>query len=378
MAPEYGATCGFFPVDDETLRYLRLTGRAERARRARRGLLQGEHALARARRGSPTLLAGRRARPRRRSSRASPARAARRTACRCSGEAPSQGWQLRRRFGSSPTRRSPKLPGQRPAPSRRPARAPTAPAHGRRRPAVPRADGETVELGHGAVVIAAITSCTNTSNPQVMIGAGLLAKKAVERGLRRKPWVKTSLAPGSQRRRPTTYESAGLTPYLEAARLPPRRLRLHDLHRQLRAAARAGLARRSPRTSSSPAPCSRATATSRRASTPRCKANYLASPPLVVAYALAGRDGHRPHERAARARPGRQATSTCATSGPAPREIADDDRARRSAARCSSTAYARRLRRRRALARAARLRGRALRLGASARPTCAGRPTSTA
>ena len=58
-------------------------------------------------------------------------------------------------------------------------------------------DGTTVELDHGRVVIAAITSCTNTSNPSVMVGAGLLARNAVQRGLSRKPWVKTSLAPGS-------------------------------------------------------------------------------------------------------------------------------------------------------------------------------------
>ena len=74
--------------------------------------------------------------------------------------------------------------------------------------------GEEFELEHGSVVIAAITSCTNTSNPQVMIGAGLLAKNAVERGMRRKPWVKSSLAPGSK---VVTeyYEQAGLTQYLD-------------------------------------------------------------------------------------------------------------------------------------------------------------------
>ena len=93
------------------------------------------------------------------------------------------------------------------------------------------------QLEHGSVVIAAITSCTNTSNPSVMIAAGLLAKKAVERGLTRQPWVKTSLAPGSKvvteyLRRP------GLTAVPRAARLQPGRLRLHDLHRQQRAAAR--------------------------------------------------------------------------------------------------------------------------------------------
>src|SRR5207253_10004509 len=84
------------------------------------------------------------------------------------------------------------------------------PAHVR----VTRGD-ESFELDHGSVVIAAITSCTNTSNPQVMVGAGLLAKNAVERGLHRKPWVKSSLAPGSK---VVTeyYDRAGLTPYLEA------------------------------------------------------------------------------------------------------------------------------------------------------------------
>ncbi len=77
------------------------------------------------------------------------------------------------------------------------------------------ADGTEVELDHGHVVIAAITSCTNTSNPSVMLGAGLLARNAVQRGLRVKPWVKTSLAPGSKV--VTEYlERAGLTEYLEA------------------------------------------------------------------------------------------------------------------------------------------------------------------
>ena len=77
-----------------------------------------------------------------------------------------------------------------------------------------RCDGDDFELDHGAVVIAAITSCTNTSNPPVMIGAALLAKNAVERGLTRKPWVKTTLAPGSKVVM-DYYERAGLTPYLE-------------------------------------------------------------------------------------------------------------------------------------------------------------------
>src|SRR5207237_8038348 len=77
-----------------------------------------------------------------------------------------------------------------------------------------RLDGAEFELAHGAVVIAAITSCTNTSNPQVMVGAGLLAKKAVEAGLARRPWVKSSLAPGS---RVVTeyYKASGLDRYLD-------------------------------------------------------------------------------------------------------------------------------------------------------------------
>ena len=109
-------------------------------------------------------------------------------------------------------------------------------------------------IDHGSVVIAAITSCTNTSNPSVMIAAGLLAKKAVERGLTTKPWVKASLAPGLEG---GDRLSQGRRARQPARRAPvqPRRLRLHDLHRQLRAALAARSPRRSTtRTSSSP-PC---------------------------------------------------------------------------------------------------------------------------
>ena len=92
------------------------------------------------------------------------------------------------------------------------------------------------------MVIAAITSCTNTSNPSVMIAAGLLAKKAVEKGLKTKPWVKTSLAPGSKV--VTDYlDNAGLTPYLEEVAIQSGRLRLHHLHRQQRSVAGAGCRR---------------------------------------------------------------------------------------------------------------------------------------
>ena len=148
-------------------------------------------------------------------------------------------------------------------------------------------DGQSAEIESGAVVIAAITSCTNTSNPSVMVGAGLLAKKAVEKGLRTKPWVKTSLAPGSKV--VTEYlDKAGLTPYLEKLKfnlvgygcttcignsgpLPEpvsKAVKDDDL---VVAAVLSGNRNFEGRIN------------------PQVKANYLASPPLVVAYALAGR-----------------------------------------------------------------------------------------
>ena len=96
-------------------------------------------------------------------------------------------------------------------------------------------DGHIASIDNGHVVIAAITSCTNTSNPSVMIGAGLMAKKAVELGLSAKPWVKTSLAPGLPRRH-RLLRQGWAHPLPQPARIRPRRLRLHDLHRQLRPA----------------------------------------------------------------------------------------------------------------------------------------------
>ncbi|MDR7277959.1 aconitate hydratase [Catenuloplanes atrovinosus] len=147
-------------------------------------------------------------------------------------------------------------------------------------------DGTEFELDHGAVVIAAITSCTNTSNPQVMIGAALLAKKAVERGLTRKPWVKTTLAPGSKVVM-DYYERAGLTPYLE-------KVGFHLV----------GYGCTTCIGNSGPLPEAISAAVNEADLTavsvlsgnrnfegrinPDVKMNYLASPPLVVAYALAG------------------------------------------------------------------------------------------
>ncbi|GAA1788128.1 aconitate hydratase [Planosporangium flavigriseum] len=147
-------------------------------------------------------------------------------------------------------------------------------------------DGTRFELDHGAVVIAAITSCTNTSNPQVMLGAALLAKKAVDRGLARKPWVKTTLAPGSKVVM-DYYERAGLTPYLEklgfnlvgygcttcignsGPLLEPISAAIND-NDLTAVSVLSGNRNFEGRIN------------------PDVKMNYLASPPLVVAYALAG------------------------------------------------------------------------------------------
>jgi aconitate hydratase len=147
-------------------------------------------------------------------------------------------------------------------------------------------DGTETEVDHGSVVIAAITSCTNTSNPSVMVGAALLAKNAVERGLNRKPWVKTSLAPGSKVVM-DYYERAGLIPYLDklgfnlvgygcttcignSGPLPPAISAAVSENDLAVAAVLSGNRNFEGRIN------------------PDVKLNYLASPPLVVAYALAG------------------------------------------------------------------------------------------
>ena len=148
------------------------------------------------------------------------------------------------------------------------------------------ADGTTFELDHGAVTIAAITSCTNTSNPSVMIGAALLAKKAVEKGLERKPWVKTTLAPGSKVVS-DYYEKSGLTPYLDklgfnlvgygcttcignSGPLIPEVSQAVNDNDLAVVSVLSGNRNFEGRIN------------------PDIKMNYLASPPLVVAYALAG------------------------------------------------------------------------------------------
>ena len=199
--------------------------------------------------------------------------------------------RVRRRASTDSPSRPPTRPpttAQRVA-SRRPATRPPPPrprAGPARRSTVELADGTKFELDHGAVTIAAITSCTNTSNPSVMIGAALLAKNAVEKGLQRKPWVKTTLAPGSKVVS-DYYEKAGLTPYLDklgfnlvgygcttcignSGPLIPEVSQAVNEKDLAVVSVLSGNRNFEGRIN------------------PDVKMNYLASPPLVVAYALAG------------------------------------------------------------------------------------------
>ena len=247
MSPEYGATCGFFPVDEETLAYLRLTGRDEghvrSSRRTARRTCSGTTRPT----ASPTYtqvveldlatvepsLAG----PRRPQDRV-PLRDAKESFL---AALPSFGID----YGdAADAAAAESFPASDPVAAGTPghkevqatATVPVPDVAEQSRAVWCELDGERFPLGHGAVVIAAITSCTNTSNPQVMVAAGLLAKKAVERGLTRRPWVKSSLAPGSKV--VTQYlDAAGLTEHLEQLGFHTVGLRLHDLHRQLRAIA---------------------------------------------------------------------------------------------------------------------------------------------
>ena len=230
MSPEYGSTIAIFPIDEETTTYLRLTGRTEEqialveAYAKEQGLW---HDPDREPRYSEYLeldlstvvpsIAG-------------PKRPQDRVALSEAKEAlPARRWpttstrRTRRRATTRPVAET--FPASDPPSSSQttcerasrgrscPPRTPAAAARASRS-TVELEDGSAFELDHGAVVIAAITSCTNTSNPSVMIGAALLAKNAVDKGLTSKPWVKTTLAPGSKVVM-DYYERAGLTPYLE-------------------------------------------------------------------------------------------------------------------------------------------------------------------
>ena len=259
MAPEYGATVGFFPVDDQTLRYLRLTGRSEALietveqyykdqgmwRDDRRTIAYSAELELDMSTVEPALAGPKRPQDR----------------IDLSGMKAQWSHDLENTFGKAPLEAG--APG-----------------------ATVTYDGRTFDLDHGDVVIAAITSCTNTSNPDVMVAAGLVARKARERGLTRQPWVKTSLAPGSKV--VTEYLTAsGLLDDLESAGfyivgygcttcignsgpLPPEISEAVNVNDLVASSVLSGNRNFEGRIS------------------PDVRANYLASPPLVVAYALAG------------------------------------------------------------------------------------------
>lgn len=267
MAPESGATMLYFPVDAQTLDYLRFSGRPEALVRLVEAYYRAQHLFRTAETPTPTYTA-----------------------------------VLELDMGQvEPSLAGPRRPQDRVALGDVPAsfrQALTAPrtANGFGVPEAEQAaevavnlDGQTMTLRHGSVVIAAITSCTNTSNPYVMVAAGLLAKKAVERGLRTPPYVKTSLAPGS--RVVVDYlAAAGLLKPLEAlgfhlvgfgcttcignaGPLPEPIVEAIKAQNLVAVAVLSGNRNFEGRIS------------------PHTRANYLASPPLVVAYALAGEIG---------------------------------------------------------------------------------------
>ena len=255
MSPEFGSTCAIFPIDDKTIDYLRLTGRADDA-----------VALVEAYAKDQGLWLDPAAEPR---------------------------FSEKLELDLStvvPSIAGPKRPQDRiELSSAKAAFATSLPTYtsdpGKRVP-VQMADGRSFELFNGAVSIASITSCTNTSNPSVMIAAGLVARKAAAKGLARKPWVKTSMAPGSK---VVTgyYEAAGLWPDLEAigfylvgygcatcignsGPLEPEISEAINANDLAVTAVLSGNRNFEGRIS------------------PDVKMNYLASPPLVIAYALAG------------------------------------------------------------------------------------------
>src|ERR1700728_4692588 len=252
MAPEYGATMGFFPVDSETLAYLRFTARAEDQVRLVEAYTK-EQGLFRTDQTPDPIFSDR----------------------------------LELDLASVvPTMAGPKRPQDSvPLTQAKASFEKTLTAQSKH--VSVQNNGDKFDLADGSVVIAAITSCTNTSNPSLMLGAGLLAKKAVERGLTSKPWVKTSFAPGSK----------VVTDYIEKAGLWPS---LNSLGFNL---VGYGCTTRIRNSGPLSEPIGKAIKGNNLLAVsvlsgnrnfegrinPLCRANYLASPPLVVAYALAGR-----------------------------------------------------------------------------------------
>ncbi|HEV2729182.1 MAG TPA: aconitate hydratase AcnA, partial [Terriglobales bacterium] len=293
MSPEYGATCGIFPVDKESLNYLRLTGRSEEqialveAYSREQGLFHDERTpeaeyselltldLATV---EPSLAGPKRpqdrvplSKARESFEQALPSLMKPKSAAKVSAQAATPANLVNSNLG-----RWEQEGGN-----------PTAVGVGDLRHEEHVPQDVSAALSHGKVVIAAITSCTNTSNPSVMIAAGLLAKKAVERGLQVPAWVKTSLAPGSMVVR-DYLERAGLTPYLEKLKfhivgygcttcignsgpLPAEISQSIDENDLVVASVLSGNRNFEGRIN------------------PDVRANYLMSPPLVVAFSLAGR-----------------------------------------------------------------------------------------
>jgi len=298
MSPEYGATCGIFPVDKESLKYLKLTGRSAEqialveAYCREQGLFHDEKTpeaeysellsldLATV---EPSLAGPKRPQDRVILSQAAdsfqkalPSLIKPKSGAKTTTTGDAAGFAAFAKPGNG-NAKSWEAEGGSPA------------AIGVEDPNVHEHVSANVKdsLRHGSVVIAAITSCTNTSNPSVMIGAGILARKAVEKGLQVPPWVKTSLAPGSKVVR-DYLENAGLTPYLEKLKfhivgygcttcignsgpLPEEVSRAIDEKDLVVASVLSGNRNFEGRINS------------------EVRANYLMSPPLVVAFALAGR-----------------------------------------------------------------------------------------
>ena len=254
MSPEYGSTAAVFPIDEETLNYMRLTGRSDDQIQ-----LVEDYAKAQGLWHNPEIE-------------------------------PIYSEYIELDLGTVvPSIAGPKRPQDRIELTKAAtAFAEALPTYTDKpdKSAQVAMAGQNFEVGHGSVVIAAITSCTNTSNPSVMLAAGLLAKNAVEKGLSRKPWVKTTLAPGSQ---VVTdyYNKAGLTPYLDRlgfnlvgygcttciGNSGPLDTEISSAIQENDLAAAAVLS---------------GNRNFEGRINPDVKMNYLASPPLVVAYAIAG------------------------------------------------------------------------------------------